>query len=62
MPSNAQHKSRGGDKDSATKNTFNPPIPGGNKPGSQTDEPFGQDTKKRDSQGGGAGEPHMIKK
>ena len=62
MPSNAQHKSRGGDKDSATKNTFNPPIPGGKKPSSQTDEPFGQDTKNRDSQGGGMGEPHMIKK
>ena len=62
MPSNAQHKSRGGKKDSATKNTFNPPIPGGHKPDSQTDEPFGQDTKNRDSQGGGMGEPHMIKK
>ena len=62
MPSNAQHKSRGGKKDSATKNTFNPPIPGGNQPGSQTDQPNGQDTKNRDSQGGGMGEPHLIKK
>jgi hypothetical protein len=51
---------KGHHKDSATKNTFNPPTKGGPR-GSQTDEPFAQDPKGRRGQFGGEGEPHMIK-
>jgi hypothetical protein len=62
MPSNASHKSKGGKKDSAAKNTFNPQIPGGNTPHSQTDEPSGLNTKERDAQSGAMGAAHHIKK
>jgi hypothetical protein len=62
MPRRASQKSKGGDKDSATKNTFNPPSGGRKKRGSQTDEPFEQDRKRRVGQFGGAGEPPITKK
>ena len=62
MPSNASHKSKGGDKNSAAKNTFNPPRSGGKKPSSQTGEPFEQDARREFGQFGGAGEPNLIKK
>jgi hypothetical protein len=56
-------KSRGGKKDSAAKNTFNPPAAGGRKKrGSQTAEPSEQDTKRRIGQFSGAGEPPLTKK
>jgi len=53
-------RTKGDHKDSATKNTFNPPTKGGPHE-SQTLEPFAQDPKGRRGQFGGAGEPHMIK-
>ena len=63
MPSKASHKSKGGDKNSAAKNTFNPPTSGGGKkPSSQTGEPFEQDARREFGQFGGAGEPNLIKK
>ena len=63
MPSKASHKSKGGDKDSAAKNTFNPPTTGGGKqPGAQTGEPFEQDARREFGQFGGAGEPPIQKK
>ncbi len=51
-----------GSKDSATKNTFNPPESGGKKSRGQTRGGFEQDPKGRDGQFGGTGEPHMQKK
>ena len=59
----ASHKTKGGDKDSAAKNTMNPRGSGGGKQiSSQTNEPQEQDIKGRRGQFGGAGEPHFIKK
>jgi hypothetical protein len=62
MPSKAGHKIKGGNKDSAAKNTFNPASGGQKKRGSQTGEPFEQDPKRRVGQFGGAGEPLITKK
>jgi hypothetical protein len=63
MPSKASHKSKGGDKDAASKNTINPRGSGGGKQvGDQTGEPFEQDAKRRMGQFGGAGEPPLMKK
>jgi hypothetical protein len=59
----ASHKTKGGDKDFAAKNTMNPPQSGGGKqPGPQTEEPFEQDPKRRIGQHTGAGEPPLQKK
>ena len=62
MPSGAKHKKSGGDKDFATKNTMNPPTPGGAQLPGQTGEPEEQDAKQRSGQFGGAGEPPLMKK
>ena len=62
MPSKAKHKVSGGDKDFATKNTMNPPTPGGGERGNQTREPQEQDTSQRVGQYGGEGEPPLMKK
>jgi hypothetical protein len=62
MPKKATYKSKGGDKDAATKNTFNPPATQQSGPPGDTDEPFHQDPKRRIGQFGGAGEPPLIKK
>ncbi|MBI2756256.1 MAG: hypothetical protein HYX52_06065 [Chloroflexi bacterium] len=62
MSGKASHKSKGGDKQSSDKNTFNPTHEGGHIPGSQTNDPEAMDVKNRDSQGGGMGEAHLIKK
>jgi hypothetical protein len=60
---------KGRGRDSAAKNTFNPPEAGEEKPGggsqpdrSQTRGPFEQDPKRRIGQFGGAGEPPLMKK
>ena len=62
----ATHKTKGGKKDSATKNTFNPPAHGGTPRDVQapagTNEPFEQDAKRRIGQFTGAGEASIIKK
>jgi hypothetical protein len=62
MSRDAKQKSRGGKKDSAVKNTFNPspgsgPIPDTRNKGSEE-----QDPKRRIGQYGGAGEPPILKK
>lgn len=62
----ASHKTKGGKKDSATKNTFNAPAKGGapgevEEPGG-TNEPFEQDAKRRFGNFTGAGEAAIIKK
>jgi hypothetical protein len=63
MPSKATHKTKGGKKDSAAKNTLNPRGSGkGKQPASQTGEPFEQDAERRIGQFGGAGEPPLMKK
>jgi hypothetical protein len=62
MPDKAKYKSRGGNKDSAVKNTFNPPSGGGHKPDVKSKGPEEQDVKRRIGQFGGAGEPPVIKK
>ena len=62
----ASHKTKGGKKDSATKNTFNPPAQGGapdeTEPRAGTNEPAEQDPKRRFGQFTGAGEAAIIKK
>jgi hypothetical protein len=50
-----------GSKDSAAKNTFNPPA-GGKQPRSQTRGQQEQDPKRRTGQFTGAGEPPLQKK
>ena len=62
MPSKAKYKKSGGDKDFATKNTMNPPTPGGTELPGQTREPEQQQTKQRVGQFGGEGEPPLMKK
>ena len=49
-------------KDSATKNTFNPPTPGAHGVGTQTHEPEEQDLKRRAGQFSGTGNPPIMKK
>ena len=51
-----------GHKDSATKNTFNPPAAGDKQPRGQTNGQWEQDAKRRDGQFTGAGEPGLQKK
>jgi hypothetical protein len=58
MPSKRKRDS----KDSATKNTFNPPTGGAPASGSQTREPEEQDLKRRAGQYGGSGNPPIMKK
>ena len=62
----ATHKTKGGKKDSAVKNTFNPlaqgAAPGDVQPHAGTNEPFEQDAKRRFGQFTGAGEASIIKK
>jgi hypothetical protein len=60
---------KGSGRDSAAKNTFNPPASGASeRPGdaqpkrSQTHGQFEQDAKRRIGQFGGAGEPPLMKK
>ena len=62
MPSKASYKKKGGNKDSATKNTFNPPQSNVPKRGSQTREPEEQDAERQVGQFGEAGKPPLIKK
>ena len=50
-----------GHKDSASKNTFNPPA-GDKQPRGQTNGQWEQDSKRRDGQFTGAGEPGLQKK
>jgi hypothetical protein len=63
MPSKAKakHKTHGGGKDFAAKNTMNPPTGGPAKPGG-THEPEEQDPERPLGQFGGAGEPPLMKK
>ncbi len=51
-----------GHKDSAAKNTFNPPAAGDKQPRGQTNGQWEQDSKRRDGQFTGAGEPGLQKK
>lgn len=62
MPKKASYKSKGGDKDAATKNTFNPPTTQQTGPPGETAEPSEQDPKRRIGQFSGAGEPPLTKK
>lgn len=62
--SKASHKRTGGDKDSAAKNTFNPPTGSGDVrvPGSQTPGPQERDPKRRRGQFSETGNAPLIKK
>jgi hypothetical protein len=60
--SKASYKSKGGNKDSATKNTFNPPAGGGPQYDIENKGTQEQDAKRRIGQFGGAGEPPITKK
>jgi hypothetical protein len=62
MPDKASHKSHGGDKDSATKHTMNPPSGGGQAPDVDAQTPDEQDPKRRIGQFSGAGQPPNMKK
>lgn len=62
MPDRASYKSRGGDKDAATKHTINRPDRGGGPPDGDAPEQNEQDPKRRIGQFGGAGEPPILKK
>ena len=62
MPDKASYKSKGGKKDSAVKNTFNPPTQGGQPPDTDAHKPEEQDQKRRIGQFTGAGEPPLQKK
>lgn len=62
MPNKASYKSKGGDKDAATKHTMNPPTGGGQKPDVDSKGPEEQDVKRRIGQFTGAGEPAQIRK
>ncbi len=63
MPNKASYKSKGGKKDSAAKNTFNPPTSGGGKQvASQTGNPEEQSPAREFGQFGGEGEPPLMKK
>jgi hypothetical protein len=62
MPNKASYKSKGGDKDSATKHTFNPspgqgPIPDTKAKGNEE-----QDVERRAGQFTDAGQPPIMKK
>ena len=62
MPDKASYKSRGGNKDSATKHTMNPPSGGGQAPDADPQAPQEQDPKRRIGQFSGTGEPPIMKK
>jgi hypothetical protein len=62
MPSKASHKTKGGKKNFADKNTMNPTGPGQGNPPPGTNEPFEQDKKRRVGQFSGAGEPPLTRK
>jgi len=62
MPNKASYKSKGGNKDSATKNTFNPSPGQGPEHDVEGKGPEEQDAKRRIGQFGGAGEPPIMKK
>jgi hypothetical protein len=62
MPSKASSKKKGGNKDAATKNTFNPPLPSDSKRASQTREPEEQAVERQVGQFGEAGQPPLMKK
>jgi hypothetical protein len=62
MPNKASYKKKGGNKDAATKHSFNPPRSSGGKRASQTREPNEQDVERQIGQFGGAGEPPLMKK
>lgn len=62
MPKKASYKSKGGDKDAATKHTMNPPMGGGQQPDVEGKGPEEQDVKRRIGQFTGAGEPGQIRK
>jgi hypothetical protein len=60
--SKASAKTKGGGKDSPSKNAFNPPAGGGKERGSQTGGPQEQDPKRRIGQFSERGEPPLTKK
>ena len=63
MPNKASYKSKGGKKDSAAKNSFNPPSGGdGHVEGVKTRGTEEQDTPRKVGQFTGAGQPAPIKK
>jgi len=62
MPDKASYKSRGGDKDAATKHTMNPPSTGGQAPDADVQAPEEQDPKRRIGQFSGAGQPPNMKR
>lgn len=62
MPNKASYKSRGGDKDAATRHTMNPPTGGGQAPDADTPGTEEQDPKRRIGQFGGTVEPPIMKK
>ena len=62
MPDKASYKSRGGDKDSATKHAMNPPSGGGQPPDADAQAPEEQDPKRRIGQFSETGQPPNMKK
>lgn len=62
MPSKASYKKKGGNKDSATKHTFNPPLPSAPKRSPRTRGPEEQGADRQIGQFGEAGKPPLMKK
>ena len=62
MPDKASYKSRGGDKNSATKHTMNPPSGGGQVPDVDSQPQQEQAPKRRIGQFSEAGQPPNMKK
>ena len=62
MPNKASYKSRGGNKDSATKHAMNPPTDGGQAPDADVQAPQEQDAKRRIGQFSETGQPPNMKK
>ncbi|MCC6176277.1 MAG: hypothetical protein IT305_13305 [Chloroflexi bacterium] len=62
MPDKASYKSKGGDKDSATKNTFNPRSHDGREYDVEEKQTEARDPKRRIGQYTGAGQPSLTKK
>lgn len=62
MPDKASYKTRGGDKDAATKHSMNPPSGGDRAPDADAPAPDEQEPKRRIGQFSGAGQPPNMKK
>jgi hypothetical protein len=62
VPNEASYKSKGGNKDAATKHALNVPSGGGHEPDAESKESEEQDPKRRIGQFGDAGQPPIMKR